>query len=76
MTLLETFPSPQNVEIQPMKSALTLALVCASLLFGGCAGDTSLLTDEEYRASKGPAPHAPDFSSVLPTTSSTYNPGY
>ena len=58
-----------------MKIALILSLVCASLFFGGCAGDTSLLTDEEYRATKGPAPHAPDYSAVLPKTSGTYNPG-
>ena len=58
-----------------MKLAFALALICGSLLFGGCT-DTSLMTDEEYRAVKGPAAHAPDYSAVLPTTSGTYNPGY
>jgi hypothetical protein len=59
-----------------MKVAFTLALICGSLLFGGCA-DTSLMTDEEYRNSKGPAAHAPDFSGVLPQSSGTYRPpGY
>jgi outer membrane lipoprotein SlyB len=56
-----------------MKSAIILASICAALLLGGCA-DQSLMTDEEYTNSRGPAPHAPDFSNVLPQRSSTYNP--
>jgi hypothetical protein len=59
-----------------MKLAFALALICSSLLVGGCT-DTSLMTDEEYRATKGPAAHAPDFSAVLPQSSGTYHPsGY
>jgi hypothetical protein len=58
-----------------MKFAIILAAIGCVLLLGGCA-DQSLMTDEEYAKSKGPAPHSPDFSSVLPQTSSTYNPGY
>lgn len=56
-----------------MKIASLLALLCVALVVGGCA-DNSLMTDEEYVNSRGPAPHAPDFSGVLPTQSSTYNP--
>jgi outer membrane lipoprotein SlyB len=58
-----------------MKLAFVLASICCALLLGGCA-DQSLMTDEEYAASKGPAPHSPDYSSVLPRKSSTMNPGY
>jgi hypothetical protein len=58
-----------------MRFTITLTFVCCALLFGGCA-DNSLMTDEEYAKSKGPAPHAPDFSAVLPQTSSSMNPGY
>jgi len=48
-----------------MKIALLLVLLSGALVLGGCA-DTSLISDEEYQASKGPAPHAPDFSKTLP----------
>jgi hypothetical protein len=48
-----------------MKFALILAAIASALLLGGCA-DTSLMTDEEYKNSKGPAPFSPDFSNVLP----------
>ncbi|MEY2502734.1 MAG: hypothetical protein QOI07_3068 [Verrucomicrobiota bacterium] len=58
-----------------MKVALIVTAIACAVLLGGCA-DQSLMTDEEYVKSKGPAPHSPDFSNVLPTTSSTYNPGY
>jgi hypothetical protein len=58
-----------------MKIAIILASICCVVLLGGCA-DQSLMTDEEYVKSKGPAPHSPDFSGVLPQTSSTHNPGY
>ena len=57
-----------------MKFALILASIACALLLGGCA-DTSLMTDEEYANSKPPAPHSPDFSSVLPQRSSTLNQG-
>jgi hypothetical protein len=48
-----------------MKLIFTLALVCGALLLGGCA-DPSLMTDEEYANSRGPAPHSPDPTSNLP----------
>lgn len=75
MNLPEIFPSPRNVNAQLMKPALILVLLSCALLIGGCA-DQSLMTDEEYAASRGPAPHSPDYSGVLPRTSSTLNPGY
>ena len=59
-----------------MKFAFIFAAICSALLLGGCS-DNSLMTDEEYANSRGPAAHSPDFSSVLPQRSSTYNPsGY
>lgn len=48
-----------------MKSLLTLALVCAAFLLGGCA-DNSLMTDEEYNRVKGPAPYSPDPTGHMP----------
>jgi len=48
-----------------MKFAIILAAICWGLLLGGCS-DQSLITDEEYRAIKGPAAYSPDFSSKLP----------
>ncbi|MFZ1218921.1 MAG: hypothetical protein WAO00_06475 [Chthoniobacterales bacterium] len=51
-----------------MKLALILASICCTLLFGGCA-DNTLMTDEEYAASHGPAPHQPDPSYHLPQPS-------
>jgi hypothetical protein len=58
-----------------MKFTVILAAICFAILLGGCA-DQSLMTDEEYKQSKGPAAYSPDFSGVLPSRSSTYNPGY
>jgi hypothetical protein len=48
-----------------MKFAIVLTSICCALLLGGCS-DRSLITDEEYRQIKGPAPFSPDYSSVLP----------
>jgi hypothetical protein len=48
-----------------MKIALLLVLLSSALVLGGCA-DNSLITDEEYRANKGPAPYSPDYSKTLP----------
>ena len=48
-----------------MKFAIILVSICGALFLGGCA-DQSLMTDEEYRQNKGPAPFSPDYSSVLP----------
>ncbi|HKP03736.1 MAG TPA: hypothetical protein VJU77_10315 [Chthoniobacterales bacterium] len=50
-----------------MKFALILASICCALLLGGCA-DNSLMTDEEYAAARGPAPHQPDPTYHLPQT--------
>ena len=57
-----------------MKLILTLAFLCGALLLGGCA-DTSLLTDEEYTRTKGPAPHAPDPTGYIPVPSDRYQSG-
>jgi len=51
-----------------MRFAIALAFICGALLFAGCA-DTSLISDEEYHALKGPAPFSPDYSGVLPDRS-------
>lgn len=51
-----------------MKVALILTAIAWALLLGGCA-DQSLMTDEDYYKNKGPAPHSPDFSRVLPDPS-------
>lgn len=48
-----------------MKIALIVASLGCALLLSSCA-DTSLMTDEDYRNSKGPAPFSPDYTSVLP----------
>ncbi len=48
-----------------MKFAIIFAFSCCALLFAGCA-DNSLMSDEEYRAVKGPAAFSPDFTNVLP----------
>ena len=45
-----------------------LLLLCCGLLLGGCA-DQSLLTDEEYREMRKPAPNSPDPMQHMP-----YNP--
>jgi hypothetical protein len=44
-----------------MKIALTFAVLACAFLLNSCQ-DTSLMTDEEYKNSKGPAPFSPDFS--------------
>jgi hypothetical protein len=48
-----------------MKIALLLVLLSGALVLGGCV-DTSLQTDEDYRATKGPAPYSPDYTRTLP----------
>jgi hypothetical protein len=45
-----------------MKLAFFLASICCAFFLVGCA-DTSLQTDEDYAASKKPAPFSPDYSS-------------
>ena len=57
-----------------MKILFVLFVSVFALLLGGCA-EQPLLTDEEYTASKGPAPYSPDFSNVLPRPSDI-PPGY
>jgi hypothetical protein len=51
-----------------MKIFLLLVVSVAALALGGCA-DQSLVSDEEYRAVKGPAPNSPDPMNVIPQTS-------
>jgi hypothetical protein len=48
-----------------MKFAIIIAAICCGLFLGACS-DQSLISDEEYRQIKGPAPFSPDFTSVLP----------
>jgi hypothetical protein len=48
-----------------MKIALIVASLACAFLLSSCA-DNSLVTDEEYRAMKGPAAFSPDYSGVLP----------
>jgi len=48
-----------------MKTVFFLASVCCAFLLVGCQ-DTSLQTDEDYAASKKPAPFSPDYTGVLP----------
>ena len=70
MNLPEPFPSPRSANNHLMKVILTLALACAALVFGGCA-DQSLMTDEEYRNSRGPAPNSPDPTGYIPNNNNT-----
>ena len=51
-----------------MKIAIIFASLACAFLLNSCA-DQSLMTDEEYRNAKGPAPFSPDFSGVLPDPS-------
>jgi hypothetical protein len=51
-----------------MKILFVLFASVFALLLGGCA-EQPLMSDEEYNASHGPAPHSPDYSGVLPQTS-------
>ena len=44
-----------------MKIVLILASLCCVFLLNSCA-DTALLTDEEYKQNRGPAPNSPDFA--------------
>ena len=48
-----------------MKTALIFAALLSAFLLSSCA-DQSLMTDEDYVKTKGPAPFSPDYSSVLP----------
>jgi hypothetical protein len=49
-----------------MKFAIILASLCCGLVLVGCS-DQSLVTDEDYRANKGPAAYSPDpATQVLP----------
>jgi hypothetical protein len=52
-----------------MKILFALLLLGFVILLSGCA-EQPLMTDEEYKANKGPAPYSPDYSSVLPRPSS------
>jgi hypothetical protein len=47
-----------------MKIAIVLASITFALLLGGCA-DRSLITDEEYKQMRGPAPYSPDPTAHL-----------
>jgi hypothetical protein len=51
-----------------MKIFLVLVASIAALALGGCA-DQSLISDEEYKAAKGPAPNSPDPMANIPQQS-------
>ena len=57
-----------------MKIFILLAALVVALALGGCA-DQSLVSDEEYKAMKGPAPFSPDPTAYLPQQSNR-PPGY
>jgi hypothetical protein len=57
-----------------MKILFVLSVSLFALLLGGCA-EQPLMSDEEYKATHGPAPFSPDFSGVLPQASGR-PPGY
>jgi hypothetical protein len=49
-----------------MKILPVLLVPVFAFLLGGCV-EGPLISDEEYNAMRGPAPHSPDYSSaVLP----------
>jgi hypothetical protein len=51
-----------------MKILFVVFVSLSALLLGGCA-EQPLMSDEEYNARHGPAPHQSDYStSVLPQT--------
>ena len=56
-----------------MKFAIILGALCVGLLLGGCESQ-SLISDEEYYKSRGPAAHSPDPTAYLP--SAQQNPNY
>lgn len=60
-----------------MKIFLLLIASVFALALGGCA-EQSLLTDEEYRAVKGPAPNSPDPMGYVPQSQATSSrpPGF
>ena len=51
-----------------MKIFILLAAFVVALVFGGCA-DQSLVSDEDYKAMKGPAPFSPDPMQHIPQPS-------
>jgi hypothetical protein len=57
-----------------MKILFVLLVSVFAFLLGGCA-EQPLMSDEEYNATHGPAPHQPDYSGVLPQPS-TRPPGF
>lgn len=65
MNLPKVCPNRRNAEIHLMKFAFVVVSIAFALFLSSCA-DQSLITDEEYRQYKGPAPHSPDYSGVLP----------
>jgi hypothetical protein len=51
-----------------MKILLFLVVSVVGLTLGGCA-DQSLISDDEYKAMKGPAPFSPDPMQHIPVPS-------
>ena len=58
-----------------MKIFILLAASVVTLVFGGCA-DQSLVSDEDYKAMKGPAPFSPDPMQHIPVQSDRPAGGY
>jgi len=60
-----------------MKFPMILILIVTAGLLAGCA-DQSLLTDEEYKQMRGPAPFSPDPMANIPESAGTASrpPGY
>jgi outer membrane lipoprotein SlyB len=57
-----------------MKTLVVLFVSVVALVLGGCA-EQPLMSDEQYNATRGPAPNAPDYSGYLPQPSNR-PPGY
>jgi hypothetical protein len=58
-----------------MKKIGLLFLLCGVLWLTGCS-DQSLLTDEEYKSIKGPAPYSPDPMQHIPVSQNERPSGY
>jgi hypothetical protein len=58
-----------------MKKIGLLFSLCGILLFTGCAA-SSLITDEEYKEVRGPAPYSPDPMEHIPVAPDRPTGGY
>lgn len=51
-----------------MKILFVLIASMSALFLSGCV-DRPLISDEEYNATRGPAPYSPDYTGILPQPS-------